>query len=243
LFRPLGVRVEGNLIGTDPSGTASLGNVLDGVLFQSGPSSDPVGGTVTGNIIAFNGAAGVAVGPDRNDTSSGDRITRNSIHDNGGLGIDLGSDGVTPNDPGDADSGPNGLQNFPVLTSAVSSGATLAVSGTLESAPNTTFAVEFFSNSSCDSSGFGEGQSFLGTVSVTTDAAGRATFQANVPAPSGAGFVTATATDPAGNTSEFSACRHLAVGPSVPVPVSPVALAVLAVLLAALGAFHSRNAV
>jgi len=243
LFRPLGVRVEGNLIGTDPSGTASLGNVQDGVLIQGGLSSDPVGGTVTGNVIAFNGAAGVAVGPDVNDTSFGDRITRNFIHDNGGLGIDLGSDGVTPNDPADADTGPNGLKNFPVLTSAVSNGGVRTVFGTLDSAPNTTFSVEFFLNSTCDSSGYGEGQSFLGTVSVTTDAAGRATFQASVPPPSGAAFVTATATDPAGNTSEFSACSQLVVGPSVPVPVSPIALGALAMLLAALGAFHCKNAV
>jgi len=117
------------------------------------------------------------------------------------------------------------------------------VFGTLDSAPNATFSVEFFSNLSCDSSGFGEGQGFLGTVSVTTDAAGQATFQANVPVPSGAAFVTATATDPVGNTSEFSACSWLAVGPSVPVPVSPIALAVLAVLLAALGALYSKNVI
>jgi hypothetical protein len=243
LFRPLGARVEGNLIGTDFSGTASLGNAQDGVLIQSGLSPDSVGGTVIGNVIAFNGAVGVAVGPDGNDASSGDLITRNSIHDNGGLGIDLGSDGVTPNDSADADTGPNGLQNFPVLTSAASNGGVLTVFGTLDSTPNTDFTVEVFSNSSCDSSGHGEGQSFLGTVSVTTDAAGHATFQATVPAPSGAAFVTATATDPAGNTSEFSACSQLVVGPSVPVPVSPISLGALAVLLAALGAFHSKNAI
>src|SRR5207245_1764845 len=111
------------------------------------------------------------------------------------------------------------------------------VLGTLDSTPNTTFSVEVFGNSSCDPSGFGEGQNFLGTFSVTTDAAGRATFQEIVPAAPATAFVTATATDPAGNTSEFSACSQLAVGPSVPVPVSPVALAALAALLAALGAF------
>jgi titin len=243
LFRPLGARVEGNLIGTDLSGTASLGNGQDGVLIQTGFSSDPVGGTVIGNVIAFNGAAGVAVGSDRSSASSGDRITRNSIHDNDGLGIDLGSDGVTPNDPAGTDMGPNGLQNFVVLTSALSSGGVLTMSGTLDSTPDTTVTVELFSNSTCDPSGYGEGQSFLGAVSVTTDAAGRATFQANLPAPSGAAFLTTTATDPAGNTSEFSACSPLAVVPSMPVPVSPISLIALAALLAALGALHSRNAI
>jgi hypothetical protein len=243
LFRPLGARVEGNLIGTDLSGTASLGNGQCGVLIQSGFSSDPVGGTVIGNVIAFNGAAGVAVGSDRSSASSFDRITRNSIHDNGGLGIDLGSDGVTPNDAADADAGPNELQNFPVLTSALSSGGVLSTSGTLDSTPDTTFTVELFSSSACDPSGYGEGQSFLGAVSVTTDAAGRATFHANVPATSGAAFLTTTATDPAGNTSEFSACSPLAVVASVPVPVSPISLIALAALLAALGSFHSRNAI
>ena len=242
LFRPLGGQVQGNLIGTDVSGIASLGNVQDGILIQGALSPDSVGGIVTGNVIAFNGAAGVAVGPDLNDTSFGDRITRNSIHDNGGLGIDLGSDGVTPNDPADGDTGPNGLQNFPVLNSAASNGEALTVFGTLDSAPNTTFSVELFANSSCDPSGFGEGQSFLGATTVTTDAAGHALFQAAGPARSGVSFVTATATDPAGDTSEFSACSRVAAGSSVAVPVSPVALAAFAALLAALGARSALKA-
>src|SRR5439155_18205073 len=124
-----------------------------------------------------------------------------------------------------------------------SSSGILTVFGTLESAPNTAFSVELFANSSCDPSGNGEGQSFLGAISVTTDAAGRATFEQGVPAAPGAAFVTATATDPAGNTSEFSACSQLAVGPSVSVPVSPIALSVLAVLLALLGARSALKAV
>jgi len=237
--------VTHNLIGTDATGQLPLGNGRNGVTVRQSSNGNTVGGASDDakNVIAFNGAAGVAVGFDLTDTSSGTSILRNSIHDNGGPGIDLGSDGVTPNDPADADTGPNELQNFPVLTSALSNGAALVASGTLESTSNTTYSLEFFSSSSCDPSGNGEGQSFLGALSVTTDAAGRATFQAKFPAPSGAAFVTATATDPAGSTSEFSACAQLVVVPSAPVPVSPVALAALVVLLAALGAFHSRNAV
>ena len=115
-----------------------------------------------------------------------------------------GADGVTQNDTNDTDSGPNNLQNFPVITAATTS----SVSGTLHSTPNTSFIVHIFVNNTCDASGFGEGQQHLDTRSVTTDAAGNADISAGS---SGltltAGqFVTATATDTAGNTSEFSAC-------------------------------------
>lgn len=241
MLRPQGNRLLGNLIGTDISGTSPLGNGTQGVLIQNLSAPDLIGGTIDGNVIAFNGSAGVAVGSDLNDVTSSDRITGNSIHDNGGLGIDLGSNGVTPNDAADTDTGPNGLQNFPVLTSAVSNGGVLTVVGTLDGAPGTTFSVELFSNSACDPSGYGEGQSFLGALSATTGAAGHASFQASVSTPFGAAFVTATATDSAGDTSEFSACSQLAVVPSVPVPVSPIGLATLAVFWPAWERFTPRT--
>ena len=100
-------------------------------------------------------------------------IEGNSIFSNGGLGIDLNRDGVTPNDilPGDPDTGPNNLQNFPVLTSVSSSGGTTTINGTLNSTPNTTFRIEFFANDMLDPSGNGEGQIFLGSTSVMTDGA------------------------------------------------------------------------
>jgi len=127
------------------------------------------------------------------------------------LGIDLytGAFGVTPNDDntGDADTGANNLQNFPVITSAVSSGGTTTIKGTLDSAFSTQFRLEFFSNTAPNVSGFGEGQTFLGFVNAITDASGKAAFTFNVPTANVAGtFFSATATDPAGNTSEFSAC-------------------------------------
>jgi len=169
IFRPLGAPlVAGNLIGTDVSGTAPLGNARDGVLMLSGSTVDSVGGSVAGNVIAFNGGAGVAVGADLDDRSSGNRISGNSIHDNGSLGIDLGSDGVTANDPGDGDTGPNNLQNFPVLFSALSDGVSTEVRGSLNSSPATSFTIEFFANPACDASGFGEGQTFLGQTTLTT---------------------------------------------------------------------------
>lgn len=208
------VRIEGNLIGTDVTGAGALGNVDSGIQV-TGAVDYVIGGVGpgSGNTIAFNGGAGVAV-----NGGNGDAVRANSIHDNGGLGIDLfaGGLGVTPNDPGDPDEGSNRLQNFPVLTSAVTGTVTNAVAGTLQSLPSTSFAVDLFSNAACDPSGNGEGQTYLATVTVTTDAAGGAGFTASVPA-AGGPVITATATDPAGNTSEFSACVALAPAPGISV--------------------------
>ena len=155
-------------------------------------------------MIAYNGGNGVTVGADSSDPSTGNAILSNSIHDNGGLGIDLGDDGVTLNTPGGPHSGPNDLQNFPVILSAVDFDGVTAVMGTLNSTPGTTFTVQFFASAAADPSGYGEGQTLLGTFPVTTDASGNAAFQLPFLARSGAS-ISATATDPSGNTSEFSA--------------------------------------
>ena len=103
--------IHGNLVGTDAAGTAALPNGGYGVLLEG--SGTNVGGTAAGaaNVIANNGLAGVKV-----DSGTSHLIAANAIFNNGGLGIDLGLAGVTPNDPGDTDGGPNTLQNFPVLT-------------------------------------------------------------------------------------------------------------------------------
>jgi hypothetical protein len=82
------------------------------------------------------------------------------------------------------------------------------VTGSLNSTPNTTFTLQFFSNASCDPSGHGEGKTLLGFTAVTTNRSGTVRFRATLPGVTAAGqVVTATATDPANNTSEFSACR------------------------------------
>ena len=154
-------------------------------------------------MIAFSDSSGcLAI------SGAGNQVLGNSIHDNALLGIDLAADGVTANDSGDADTGPNDRQNFPVLTSAVLSGGTLTVNGTLSSAPSTTYRVEVFYNPTCDGSGYGEGGEKRGFVDVTTNASGSASFTASSAGGTAAngGQVTATATDPNGNTSEFSAC-------------------------------------
>lgn len=198
-----GNKVVGNYVGTDASGTQDLGNSIDGVNVTTG-SNNTVGGTEAGagNTISGNSFEGVFV-VDANAT--GNRILSNSINDNVGLGIDLDADLVTPNDPGDADAGPNNLQNFPVLTNARKSGKKkTAIEGTLNSAANTTFTLQFFSSLVADPSGNGEGQRLLGTKSVTTDAGGNASFTSKIKKVPKGQVVSATATDPGGNTSEFS---------------------------------------
>ncbi|MEK6321650.1 MAG: HYR domain-containing protein [Acidobacteriota bacterium] len=193
--------VRGNFIGTNAGGTSGLGNSINGVQIN-GSSNNAVGavGSASSNTIAFNGAAGVAV-----TSGNGNAILSNSIFLNGGLGIDLGTPGVTPNDTGDPDVGANNLQNFPVLTSANNAGTSTTIQGTLNSTANTTFRIEFFSNQVSNPSGFGEGQSFIGAVSVTTDASGNASFNPTFLVTVAPGqIITATATDPTNNTSEFS---------------------------------------
>ncbi len=210
--------VSGNRIGVDTNGNQStdavnIGNGGAGVYIHAGNDNLIGGSGHAGNVIAFNHNRGVLL--EGTDTASAlrNRISSNSIFSNAslsatpGLGIDLLPDGVTANDVGDGDSGNNQLQNFPVLH-AVTPGAGTQLAGTLISAPNTTYTLEFFQSAVCDHSGFGEGEQFLDSETVTTDGVGYAIFSAQAPAtvPSPQ-VVTATATDPAGNTSEFSPCR------------------------------------
>ena len=162
-----------------------------------------LGGTTSGadNVIANNGLAGVRV-----NSGTGHAVLGNSIFGNAGLGIDVGPGVSPPNDAGDGDTGANNLQNFPVLT-AVAGG----VQGTLNSTPNSTFTIQFFGNTACDPSLNGEGQTFLGAVSVTTNASGNATIPLFTA--SAGQIVTATATSPTNDTSEFSACVTVPAGP------------------------------
>ena len=190
--------VQGNYIGTDVGGTAALGNTRHGAFIVQSASDNTIGGTAggAGNTLAYNGEDGVFVA-----TGTGNAVLSNVIRSNAGLGIDLGADGVTANDGNDGDTGANNQQNYPVLT-AVTPGS---ITGSLNSTSNTTFRIEFFSNSACDLSGFGEGETFLGATDVTTDGSGNASFTAALSVGNGQ-FVAGTATDPGNNTSEFSAC-------------------------------------
>jgi hypothetical protein len=218
----LATLLQGNFIGTDVTGTADLGNRAAGVFI--GSPGNMIGGEResapgAGNIIAFNG--GIALGNNVFNvaggvlglSNSGNLILSNSIFSNVGLGIDLESDGVTPNDPGDFDRGSNNLQNFPVLTSVSGAGGNMTVQGTLNSTPRAVFRLEFFSNPGCDPSGLGEGQTYLGAATVMSDEKGDVDFTGNkaitFPVTMSAGsIITATATEVTnrgGNTSEFSA--------------------------------------
>jgi CSLREA domain-containing protein len=235
------IKVGVNLFKTGSRGHSIDDNVITdcgtGVLLTDGSEADLGGNTISGNGVGIavedtsqaaivgntltaNGPAVVVGG-----TGAGTVLSANSIFGNSGLGIDLGNDGPTPNDPGDADTGPDNLQNFPVLTSATSTASATTIIGSLDSTPNTAFRLEFFSNRACNPSGFGEGETFLGSVSVGTDAGGNAPFSATVPAAvAGGEAITATATDPGGNTSEFSACIAVGGGGTSGIPDAITAL-------------------
>jgi peptidase C25-like protein len=188
----------GNYIGTNSAGTAALGNSASGVVIST--SGNKVGGTAVGqgNVIAFNSGDGVFI-----NSGAGNAVRANSIFGNNELGIDLSPNGVTPNDAGDADSGPNNLQNFPVIGLICRSGGNITIEGTLASTASTTFTIDFYSSTNPDDSGFGEGGAYIGSTMVTTNPSGSGSFTASFPF-AGGGNITATATDPAGNTSEFS---------------------------------------
>ncbi len=207
-----GMTVQGNFIGTDRTGTLQLGNLGAGVELPSSMHR------VERNVIAYNQVNGVFVNA---SGGVGNAITANSIYGNGELGINLGSFGVQLNDIGDGDRGANGLQNYPVLSAALRAPSTTVISGTLNSGTNQSFRLEFFDNTECDSSNFGEGQTYLGFLTVNTDGNGNASFTYVHPAPvAGGHFVTATATDPNNNTSEFSRCVKVIPIDSVDLSVS-----------------------
>jgi hypothetical protein len=203
-------QIQGNFVGADKTGTQSLGNVGAGVFVKSA-SGTVIGGSA-GNTIAFNGDAGVVIAGGA--SASNNVIRFNRIFSNSGLGIDLGANGVTTNDPCDTDNGPNHLQNFPILTGATNRVGSTTISGILDSSANTDFTIDFYANIDCDASGFGEGNFYLGSTTVATDGSCHASFTATLPASDLQNqFVTATATDANGNTSEFSPCQTVVIGP------------------------------
>jgi len=185
-----GNQIFGNKIGTDLSGAQSLPNPFGGILVNSA-NNNLIGGDGAGegNQIAFNGQEGVEI-----ESGDGNRIWGNSIFENDLLGISLNG----------------GLGNLgqpaPTLSAARISGMQLNVVGSLSAAPNANYTIQFFSNAALDPSGFGEGQVFLGEATTTTDGSGNVNFDLDVTMVVASNFslITATATDPANNTSEFS---------------------------------------
>jgi len=215
-------RVWGNKIGTDASGLAPLGNGEDGILVKD--SGNLIGSLNSGNTIAYNGRNGVAV-LSGTGSSQENTIQVNNIYENAGLGIAIDEDAVIPNDYLDADTGDNARQNYPVLDVALADiiAGTTTIKGVLDSAPVTTYEIEFFSNAACDPSGYGEGQSMFDHITVTTNTQGHADFTNITFSTSfiGGNFFTVTATDPSGNTSEFSNCIPMTeVSPAAVTPTA-----------------------
>ena len=216
-----GMTVQGNWVGIDVTETADIGNLI-GVLVNSQGHHDRRRRTGAGNVIAYNGEAGVFVNWDSSNIT-GNTIRGNSIYSNGEgaippgtstLGIDLGNSqgigtgGLTPNDLDDADTGPNGNQNFPILTSAVSAGGNTTVHGRFNSTPSSEFTIDFYVNGGCVGrpQDYFEGKQYVGSAPLTTDGGGDAAIDVVL---SGVTLepgqtMTATATDANGNTSEFS---------------------------------------
>jgi len=218
-----GTLIQGNYLGTKADGVGALGNDYAAIYSSYGITNATIGGTANGasNVIAFNGMGNTGNGgitlvknvPVGATPSAGIVVSQNSIFSNKGLGIDLGADGVTTNDAGDGDPGSNDSQNYPVLTSVMTNGSNTVVQGTLNSEASKSYHIELFSNITCSSSGFGQGQFFVAATDVATDASGNAGFTFTIPTASITGTVfTATATNPNKSTSEFSACATSAAG-------------------------------
>jgi Concanavalin A-like lectin/glucanases superfamily/FG-GAP-like repeat len=148
--------------------------------------------------------------------------------DGSGEAIDLGGDPITYNSAAPRQ-GPNNLQNFPIIVSSADGVLEGWLGGSL---PDATFEVDVFASASFNASGAGQAQDFLGSLEVTTDGEGQAFFVVPFVPPADLPIVTATATDPEGDTSEVSALRRstlqsptqaVRVDPGVPAPFSAVA--------------------
>ena len=213
--------IQGNFIGTQKDGLSPLGN-QSAIGFVGGGFADnnTIGGTAAGeaNVIAFNDLYGILA---EFTSHTGNVIRGNSIHDNGLLGIDLGSGGPHANDALDADDGPNHLQNFPIVR-VVEHPATLGngntrIAGKFHSLPSTTFDLDFYANPACPNfpREFIEGATWLGTSQVTTDGNGDAAFDETLAIHTEPGVrISVTATDPGGNTSEFSQRIIFSINPT-----------------------------
>lgn len=195
----------GNWIGTSASGVATLGNIGPGITLQNVEDNRIGYNTANmGNVIVYNQGAGILFTSLTNMT--GNQFVGNSMYENQ-FGIDLGGDGVTYNDVSDGDPGPNGLLNFPVLQGAESTGDSISIAVAYNSAPNKNYVLDFYWSGTCHSSGHGEGEVYLGWDNVTTDGSGAALKQVGLAVVNiQPGYITATAMDSDGSTSEFSAC-------------------------------------
>ena len=192
-------------------GNYIVGNSFDGVMLVDATST-----LVEGNTIAYNGYGS---GEDAQEpgyfgiwvsSGTGNQLLTNQIFGNFHAGINLNNDLVTPNDLADADAGANNTQNHPTMLGADRMSSSTVLTGSLATRPNGTYRLQFFINPTCDSPGVGEGQYFLGETMVVTNNAGAGAFSFVFNALLPVGWaVSGTATDAAGNTSEFAPCRNV----------------------------------
>jgi CSLREA domain-containing protein len=200
------ITVQNNYVGVGVDGTTELGNGDAGIAVRGNVSSSLIGGEeiTRHNLVANNGGAGILVASEFGNAPAAIRIAGNRIWGNDGLGVDLVADdglsGVSANDSGDGDGGPNGLQNHPVITGYDQESS--VVSFSLDSTASMEFKIEFFASTQCDPSGYGEGERVLGSGSLSTDAAGQGAGSLSIEPLSG-WFLSARATDMDGNASEF----------------------------------------
>jgi parallel beta-helix repeat protein len=223
--------VQGNFIGTKADGTNNLANQYHNVELQLNAANNVIGGTAAGagNRLAYASmnASQMYCGVRVRTGAANNLISGNSIFSNGALGIDLSPTDALSNNAGVnpivgcestvAASAANAGQNFPTL-STVYSGTLTRVRGSLNSKTGRTYTLQFFASPAGDASGYGEGQVFLGQTNLILSSSCSANFTAYLPATVPPGWVvTATATDPANNTSEFSAWVSV-------IPVPPLVL-------------------
>lgn len=188
--------LQGNFIGTQRDGASPLGNEWHNVELSETASNNVIGGIEpgAGNRIAFNRVSGYDGVRVRSDCL-GNTIRGNAIFSDAELGIDIGYGGVGQE---------NATLALPVLSS-VSGRYRVVISGALTNQPNRSYTLDFYASSVGDPSGNGEGERWLGWSAVTTDAGGRASFTVTLTnAFAATNVITATSTDPAGSTSEFS---------------------------------------
>jgi S-layer homology domain len=215
--------IQGNLVGLAADGLSPLGNATDGIVIHESNDSVIGGlGAGEGNEIAFNLGHGIDNAGIRNS------MRANSIHDNGLLGIKnyTGNNAPQPNDAGDADGGSNLQQNFPIVLAAVHLVGSTEIVGKFDSTPSTTFELDFYSNPACPRfpREFLEGATYIGSTELSTDPTGHVTFASTLPVATEDGArISVTATDPDGNTSEFSQRIVFAMTGSVSGPASGAA--------------------
>jgi hypothetical protein len=196
-----------NIIGASVEGLVPMPNRGNGIYlgglsgyWQLGHASS---NTARLNTIAHNGRNGIAVWehPITTHNADSNAFSWNVIHSNGGLGIDLGDDGPTPNDPHDLDEGANDGQNAPVIDSAVLvAPGRVDVRGSIDVSDDARgISVEVYLARS-NGEQYGEGGQFLATVSPEQDG----TWLCLLDGLNGGDTLTAIATSTSKSTSEFS---------------------------------------